>query len=119
LEQLLGALLDKSNEWNGWFDDLEPADDILSSPVTVVSAVEVSVRGRAIWGESGGDRNFWIEPFFASIRISEAADRILSYDLELGDACRGLAKFPYGKHVRYENWFFPADWLFTFSRTAA
>ena len=41
---------------------------------------------------------------------------IAGYELHFADAARGLGKFSYGKHIRREDWFFPEDWLFSFSK---
>jgi len=111
LEWILGALLETKDGWDGWCDGIDPATDVLLKPIKIASAVELSVRGRATWY---GNRGCWIDPFFATVRISETADQIASYDIRFGDTSRGLANFPYGKHTRYESWYFPAEWLFTF-----
>ncbi len=58
---------------------------------------------------------FWIDPFFGIVRISQTSDSIVGYELHFADAARGLAKVPYGKHVRWPHWFFPPEWLMTFS----
>ena len=116
LEYLLGVLLQERDGWAGWVDGINPATDMLPDSIRVVSAVELSVRGWAIWGESAGAGPFWIEPFLGSVRISDTGDAIVSYELSFGDAVRGLGRFPYGKHLRRIDWFFPADWMFTFSK---
>jgi hypothetical protein len=81
----------------------------------VLSAVELTVRGSALWAKHAPGP-FWIEPFFGSVRLSETSDSIANYQLGFGDAQRGLGKTPYGKHVRRVDWFFPKEWLFTFSK---
>ena len=83
--------------------------------VKVVSLFEVSVRGYAMWAKASRGP-LWIEPFFGITRISETGDSIIGYELHFGDAARGLGSFPYGKHIRWENWFFPKHWLFSFSK---
>src|SRR5258706_13448909 len=72
----------------------------------------------AIWGKTARGP-FWIEPFLASVRVSESSDTIVNYDLGFGDAVRGLGTVPYGKHLRRADWFFPTEWLFRFSKGAA
>jgi hypothetical protein len=114
LEWLLGGLLQASDGWNGWVDGILPATDMLPDSIRVISTVEVSVRGRALWGEHAGP--FWIEPFLGSVQVSDASDSIVSYELKFGDADRGLGKVPFDKHLRRPDWFFPENWLFTFSR---
>lgn len=84
--------------------------------VTVISPVELCLRGRADWGKASRGP-VWIEPFFGSVRISESGEANVSYDLKFGDAARGLGRVPYGKHLRYPSWLFPEKWLFTFSKT--
>jgi hypothetical protein len=116
LEYLLGVLLQERDGWAGWVDGINPATDMLPNSISVVSAVELSVRGWAIWGESAGAGPFWLEPFFGSVRISDTADAIVRYDLRFGDAVRGLGKFPHSKHLRRVDWFFPTEWMFTFSK---
>lgn len=59
----------------------------------VLSPVESTVRGLAIWGENVRGP-FWIEPFFASLRISEVSGTIAGYDLGFGDAVPGLGTVP-------------------------
>src|SRR5690242_14402604 len=70
---LLEDLLDGTLGWSGWVDGVSPATDMIPDPVKVISNVELSVRGRADWGESAGTGPFWIEPFLGSVRISETA----------------------------------------------
>jgi hypothetical protein len=116
LEHLLGVLLQERDGWAGWVDGINPATDMLPDSINVVSAVELSMRGWALWGEGAGAGPFWIEPFLGSVRISDTADAIVGYDLRFGDAVRGLGKFPHGKHLRRVDWFFPTEWMFTFSK---
>jgi hypothetical protein len=111
---LLGARLDGCDQWSGWVDGVEPATDLLPDAVQVISGVKLSVPGRADWAEKGGGP-FWIEPFFGWVRISETRDAIVAYELNFADGAQGLARSPYGKHLRRTEWFFPAQWLFTFS----
>jgi hypothetical protein len=117
LERLLGELLQGSKGWTGWVDGILPATDMFPDALKVISPVELTVRGCAIWGERS-QGPFWIEPFLGSVRISENTDAILGYSLKFGDATRGLATVPYGKHLRRPDWFFPVEWLFAFSKGA-
>jgi hypothetical protein len=116
LEYLLGLLLQARDGWAGWVDGINPATDMLPDSISVVSAVELGVRGWALWGESAGAGPFWIEPFLGSVRVSDTADAIVGYNLRFGDAARGLGKFPNGKHLRRVDWFFRAEWMFSFSK---
>jgi hypothetical protein len=117
LERLLGGLLQGSEGWTGWVDGIFPAYDMVADALKVTSPVELTVRGSALWGK-GSRGTFWIEPFFAYVRISENTDAIVSYSLKFADAARGLGTVPYGKHLRRPDWFFPVEWLFTFSKGA-
>lgn len=114
LERLLGMLLNGCTGWNGWVDGILPAEDMLPDAIEVISSTALSIRGRAVWGEAKGP--FWIEPFHATVQISDAADTIVSYNLLFADAARGLGTVPYGKHLRRPDWFFPSRSLFTFSK---
>jgi len=119
LEWLLDGLLQASGGWSGWVDGILPATDMLPDSIHAISAVEVSVRGRALWGEIAEEGPFWIEPFLGSVQVSAAGDTIVSYDLKFGDAARGLGKVPFDQHLQRPDWFFPENWLFTFSKGAA
>jgi hypothetical protein len=117
LERLLGGLLQGSEGWTGWVDGILPATDMFPDALKVISPVELTVRGSALWGKASRGP-FWIEPFLATVRISENTDAIVSYDLKFADATRGLGTVPYGEHLRRPDWFFPVEWLFTFSKEA-
>jgi hypothetical protein len=91
--------------------------DLLPDAVQVISGGELRVRGRAVWGEKA-EGPFWIEPFLGCVRTSARRDAIVSYELRFADATYGLARFPYGKHLRWQRWFFPTQWLFVFSKGA-
>jgi hypothetical protein len=116
LEWLLGTLLNGWTGWSGWVDGILPATDMLPDAIEVISPIALSIRGCALWAKS--DKSpFWIEPFHATVQISDAAaDTIVSYDLMFADAARELGTVPFGKHLRKPDWFFPSQWLFTFSK---
>ena len=113
LEWLLGGRLEGVDGWTGWVDGILPATEMLPDGITVISAVELQIRGQALWGERAAGP-FWINPFFGSVQISEGSEEITNYELRFGDAARGLGRVPYGKHLRRADWFFPAEWYFTF-----
>jgi hypothetical protein len=113
LEHLLDILLQGSSEWNGWVDGLYLAWDAVPNAVQIVSPVELTVRGKADWGKRDP---CWIEPFFAAVRISETSEAIESYEIKFADAAKGLGRTAYGKHIRQPEWYFPEEWLFTFSK---
>jgi hypothetical protein len=115
LEYLLGSLLDECDGWRGWVDGVVPATDMLPDAIKVSSGVDLTLRGKAVWGENARGP-FWVEPFLALVRVSEADDAIAGYEIKFADAARGLATFPYDKHVRRPEWFSPAEWLFVFSK---
>jgi hypothetical protein len=114
-EWLLGTLLEGSDGWSGWIDGVVPATDVVPGPVSVISTVELTIRGRVDWMKKGRGPS-WIEPFFGSVEISQDVDAIVSYDLRFADAARDLGEVPFGKHIRRADWFFPDKWLFTFSK---
>jgi hypothetical protein len=114
LEYFLSSLLDDCDDWRGWIDGIVPATDMLPDAVKVRSHIELTIRGQVIWGERS-EGPFWIEPFLGSVRIAEAQDAMAGYEIHFADAARGLAKFPYGKHIRREDWYSPTEWLFAFS----
>jgi hypothetical protein len=107
----LGRLLQSSIGWSNfyWIERLLP--DLIE----VISPIEVNVRGRL---ECAGYGNgcWWIEPFFGSVRLTETGDSIAAYRLMCGNADRGLGQTPYGTHIRREDWFRPAAWLFAFTK---
>ena len=115
LEYLLGERLNECEGWGGSVDGVLPATDMLPDSVEVISPVALSVRGCALWLRKGPS-HCWIEPFLGSVQVSDASDTIVSYDLKFGDAARGLEKVPFDKHLRRPDWFFPGEWLFTFSK---
>jgi len=89
---------------------------MLRDAIEVISENELIVRGTAYWVDGTG--SYWIEPFFGRVQVSAEADSIVSYELRFGNAARGLGTTPYGKHVRYVDWFKPTQWLFTISKMA-
>lgn len=103
----------EGSEW-WWVDGIVPATDMMPDAIQVISAVEVSVRGYALWAKAS-EAPLWIDPFFCIVRISETGDSIAGYELYFGDAARGLGKVPYDKHLRWVDWFFPQEWVMTFS----
>jgi len=115
LERLLQRRLQGREGWNGWVDGIVPATDMLPDAIQVISPVEVSVRGYAMWAKGRGPS--WIEPFSGIVRISESGDSVIAYELRFGNAARGLGTTPYGKHVRWESWFQPVEWMFRFSKS--
>jgi len=118
LESLLQRRLEGREGSEGWWvDGIIPATDMLPDAIKVISAVEVSIRGYAIWAKASR-APFWIDPFFGIVRISQTSDSIAGYELHFADAARGLAKVPFGKHLRWPHWFFPPGWLTTFSEGA-
>ncbi len=116
LEFLLGSLLDECEGWNGWVDGIHPATDFFADAVKASSEVDLTVRAQALWYEHGRQGGSWIEPFLGVVRISKTHDAIDSYEISFGDAGLGLGKFPFGRRVRRADWYYPAEWLFLFSK---
>ena len=88
---------------------------MLPDAVKVGSYVDLTVRGQAVWGERSRGP-LWIEPFLGSVQIAVTHHVLAGYEIDFGDAVRGLAKFPCGKHVRRVEWYSPTEWLFVFSK---
>jgi len=80
----------------------------------VVSDEELSVLGSMIWGENGRTQQ-WVEPFFASVRVSRKREELLGYHIMCGDAARGLGKSSYATHARTAEQSNPEGWIFVFS----
>jgi hypothetical protein len=59
-------------------------DDVLPSLAAVVSHEELSVLGLMIWGERKQTQQ-WVEPLFASLRVSENGEELLGYYILCGD----------------------------------
>lgn len=114
LEYLLGSLLQERADWSGWVDGILPASDLVTDAVQV-GAFDLTIRGHAIWVEHAA--GCWVEPFLASVQITDTHDALAGYEICFADAARGLAQHPYGKRVRRADWYFPAEWLITFSST--
>ena len=89
---------------------------MIPEAIEIVSDVELRLRGRVIWAKSVGALGVWIEPFFFSVRLSDTDDLVAAYVFSFADAARGLEKVLYGMRLRRPDWFFPAEWLFTFQR---
>jgi hypothetical protein len=81
----------------------------------VVSHEELSILGLMIWGEKG-EAQQWVEPFFASLRVSESGEELLGYQIMCGDAVVGLGKSPYETHARPAGRSDPEEWIFVFSQ---
>lgn len=115
LEYLLGALMDGREEWDGWVDGILPATDYSPTAVTIDSKVEMSVRGQAIWGKAASGP-FWIEPFLGTVRVAQDRDAVEAYEILFANAEQGLGRRFYGKHIRREDWYFPGQWAFRFTK---
>jgi hypothetical protein len=113
LEHLLQSYLEGCEGWKRsyFIDGISPAFDMIPDCFTVTGD-EIRIRGRADWC---GESKSWIEPFYAVMRLTPAADTLSSYTLCFGDSALGLATVPYGKHLRRADWFFPETWLFAFT----
>jgi hypothetical protein len=80
----------------------------------VVSHEELSVLGSMISDENGRTQQ-WIEPFFASLRVSESGEELLAYHIMCGDAAAGLRQSPYATQAETVERCNPEDWIFVFS----
>jgi hypothetical protein len=110
LARLLGQLLEGSEKWSRY----HWVDDVLPSLAAVVSHEELSVLGMMIWGERKQTKQ-WVEPLFASLRVSESGEELLGYYIMCGDAAAGLRKLPYERHAQAAKRSDPENWIFVFS----
>jgi len=110
LARLLGQLLAGHGQWSRY----HWVDSVLPSLAAVVSDEELSILGSMIWGENGSTQQ-WVEPFFASLRVSESGEELLGYHIMCGDVATGLGKSPYATHARTVERSNPEDWIFVFS----
>jgi hypothetical protein len=115
LEWLLGRELQPCEGWAGWVDGVTPAHGMVQHAVKVGSSTGVSIHGYAEWAKAGAGP-FWIESFPGRICVSPGGESIESYDLRFADADRGLGRTPYGRHIRFESWFSPEKWMFSFAK---
>ena len=102
---LLSQVLATADGWSryNW------VDDILPCTVKSLSGTELEFSGLVIWGSRGSTKE-WIDPLFASIRLSDTSES-LEYVLRFGNEDRGLGKCPYGSSQSYPE--VPvANWIF-------
>jgi hypothetical protein len=99
---LTGLLLKDEPTWSRYWW----VDDLLEDSIEAISPLAVEIRGELIWGEQ------WTEPFRARVSLASPTEQRASYELQLGDAAKGLQKIAYG-----DRRFGPApeitEWLFT------
>jgi hypothetical protein len=110
LARFLGQLFTGHEKWSHY----HRVDSVLPGLAAVVSDEELSVLGSMIWGENGRTQQ-WVEPFFASLRVSESGEEILGYQIMCGDAATGLGKSPYATHARTAERSNPEESIFVFS----
>ena len=91
LERLLGRLLQEHGGGRYSFvDGIVPGWDMVPNPVQVLSPRELTIRGTADWGENARGSS-WIEPFFASLRIS-LANRFYDIEVQIGIGLKANAQ---------------------------
>jgi hypothetical protein len=109
LSHLLSYMLKGSDEWDQykWVDDISPCT------ADRVSPTNLEFTGLVIWGQKGTSKE-WIDPFSASIQITDSSTRPLGYKLLFGNAEHGLGKCSYGSSQNFPQ--IPVtDWMFAFS----
>jgi hypothetical protein len=111
LARFLGQLLEAREEWSRY----QWVYAVLPKLAAVVSDEELTVLGLMIWGEKGQARQ-WVEPLFATLRVSESGEELLGYYVMCGDAAAGLRKLPYETHAKVAGRSDPEDWIFVFSQ---
>jgi hypothetical protein len=111
LANYAGTLLAGEPDWppGAWVVDV--IEDVFSMP----DPCTVDLRGVMIWGD--GVRGQWIEPFAATVTVSETWDDIVSLKLQAGDAETGLKHVPHGER-RPAQWSDHLQWMFTFEYEA-
>ena len=111
LARLLGQLLEGNEKWSRY----RWVDDVLPSLAAIVSHEELSFLGLMIWGEKGQARQ-WVEPLFASLRVTENGEELLGFHIMCGDAAAGLGKRPYETHAKTKRQSDPENCIFVFSQ---
>jgi hypothetical protein len=109
LARLLSHRLKDSDEWDPykWMDAISPCT------AETVSPTHLELTGLVIWGLRGTTKE-WIDPFSASIQITDSSTRPLRYNLLFGNADQGLGKCLYNSPQDFPQ--IPVtDWMFAFS----
>jgi len=78
LIRFLGLQLPGHESWSKYYW----VDDILPTSATALSG-ELKVQGLMVWGQSQ-QSNEWIEPLYASLRISKQGSQTLAYQKTVG-----------------------------------
>jgi hypothetical protein len=102
-----GTLLAGEPDWprGAW------VEDVLDAVVSMPHPHTVALRGTMSWAD--GARGQWIEPFAATVTISDTAASIVSLTLQVCDADTGLKQVPYGGDSP-ARWSDIDQWIFTF-----
>jgi hypothetical protein len=109
LAGLLGRLLETEHAWNryNWVDAIAPFYAVRAS------SSSLDITGLVIWGTRGTTKE-WIEPFFASIQLSNELLQPITYKMFFADAGVGLGLRPYGSSQDYPQ--VPVtEWMFKFT----
>jgi hypothetical protein len=109
LAGLLSRLLETEHAWNryNWVDAIAPFYAVKTSSSTL------DITGLVIWGTRGTGKE-WIEPFFASIQLSDDLLQPIPYKMLFADAGMGLGMRPYGSSQDYPQ--VPVtEWMFEFT----
>ena len=109
LAHLLSHRLKGSEEWDQykWVDAISPCT------ADKVSPIHLEFTGLVIWGLRGTTKE-WIDPFSASIQVSDSSIRPLQYKLLFGNANLGLGKCLYNSSQNFPE--IPVtDWMFAFN----
>ncbi len=109
LDALLALLLRETETWSPY----DWNDGVLAS-IEIPSPGLLDLQGLATWAKDEKRSGFYWEPFAASVRVSEAGNELLGYEIKFADAALGLGKVPYNTHPRGWNCAPPKKWMFTF-----
>jgi hypothetical protein len=122
LEVLLESRLPEDPRW----DPDDWVDGILPERVDVPPASHLRITGLVVWAPLGG--SFHVDPFEATVTLSETADKVVHDRLAFGNAQFGLGLVDYGlyaseawglrrkpsRELWEKRWDRPTEWLFFF-----
>lgn len=107
LSQWLRDMLSREDAWGLY----RSVDDILPCTADRRSSTDLELTGLLIWVDDGS--RDWKEPLRVAIHVFGDQSMLLGYEVNVGDADRGLGKCPYGTPHDYP--YVAVDrWLFSF-----
>lgn len=114
VQAALASLLDHCLSPSWWWRSSQWIDAITQWTMTSPAADTLDVTGLAIWGESSGTTQQWIEPIHAEIKIHATDDVLDRCTLQFASVSAGLGAVPYGgRQVDPRQ---VTDWMFVFHK---